>query len=95
MKKFIITNIDNYKYTLLDDKGNTFKLNLEFLDIDYSLQINDTLYLSSTIANNPKNFYTFGPLNSKYGKPLSPENAEDILIIDNHKSKIYVKRLYG
>lgn len=95
MKKFTITNIDNYKYTLSDDKDNTFKLNLEFLDIDYSLQVNDILYLSNTIVNNSKSFYTFGPLNSKYGKTLSPENADDILIIDNHESKIYVKRLYG
>ena len=95
MKKFIITNINNYKYTLSDDKEKTFELNLEFLDVDYKLQVNDMLYISNNIANNPKNFYTFGPLNSKYGKTLSPENADDILIIDNHKSKIYVKRLYG
>ena len=91
MKKYTITKIDNYKYTLLDEKDNIYEINLELMNINYKLQVNDILY-ASNFTNHTQ--YTYGPLNGPYGKDLST-NKEDVLIIDNYKEKIYLQRYYG
>ncbi len=91
MKKYTINKIDNYKYTLLDEKDNIYEINLELINVNYKLKVNDILY-ASNFTNHTQ--YTYGPLNSIYGKDLSP-NKEDVLIIDNYKEKIYLQRYYG
>ncbi len=86
MKKYIIEKIGKYNYTLIDEEENIYEINLEILDISYHLK--DILYFNN-FSNHTQ--YTFGPLNSKYGK----NTQEDVLIIDNHKEKIYLQRYYG
>ena len=65
MKKLLILEIDKYIYTLRDDNNNKYILNLDFFEVQPS--VNDIIYIDEELLNQ-KNFYTFGPLEGEYGK---------------------------
>ena len=86
---------DNYVYELQNSEGKTYSLNLEFLDTD----INPILFFNSELLNPSYGgyslAYTFGNLNSKYGKAnISLDDVDVIKVIHNNKEN-YLKRIYG
>ena len=99
MKKLKIIKKDNYIYTLEDKENNQYTLNIEFQDIDTIPSINNYIYMSEELLD--KNYeeystmYTFGPLDSSYGRKIKDENNPDIIRIDIQDKSIYLKRLYG
>ena len=95
MKKLLITNIQNFTYEVEDHLKNSYHLTLSFQNANYNPQINDILYLSETTFKDKDMLLTFGPLYSIYGKDLTADNYDDILIIDNQKERIYLQRYYG
>ncbi|MEE3343022.1 MAG: hypothetical protein VZS44_02915 [Bacilli bacterium] len=99
MKKLKIIKRDNFMYTFIDDKNKEYTINIEFQDIDTLPKINDYIYISEKLLDKNyqeySNIYTFGPLDSSYGRIIDDENNPDIIRIDIGKNSIYLKRLYG
>ena len=99
MLKLDIVNIDNYLYNLKDEENNNYKLNLDFFDIKEKLKIGDCIYISEELLD-PKfegysTSYTFGSLDSKYGKSNIEIRDIDVIKIETDHKEIYLKRLYG
>lgn len=99
MKKLKIINNDNYLYDLEDESKNKYTLNLEFHDIKERINVGDYIYISAELLN-PKyagysTSYTFGKLDSKYGKENISMNDIDVIKIETNNLEIYLKRLYG
>lgn len=99
MKKLEIIEINNYEYHLKDDNNKTYIINIEFQDIDIKPNINDYIYISEELLDKHykeySNFYTFGSLNSSYGRQTEEDNDVDIIAISINDKKTYMKRLYG
>ena len=99
MKKIKIIKKDKYIYTLKDNNNKQYTLNLEFIDIDTMPDKNDYIYISEKLLDKNykeySNMYTFGPLDSSYGRIIDNENNPDIIRIDIGKNSIYLKRFYG
>ncbi|MBR3161129.1 MAG: hypothetical protein IKF19_00155 [Bacilli bacterium] len=99
MKKLKIVNKKNSLYILEDNNKIKYKFNIEFQDINIIPNINDYIYLSKVLLDNNyneySNMYTFGSLDSSYGRNIINENSPDIIRIDIKEKSIYLKRLYG
>ncbi len=99
MKKLKIINKDNYLYTLEDKDNNRYIFNLEFQEISIMPDINDFIYISKKLLDKNyeeySNMYTFGPLDSSYGRKINNENNLNIIKLDIKDKIIYLKRLYG
>ncbi len=99
MIKLKIVNKDSYKYDLKDEDKHNYNLNLEFFDIEEKLKIGDYIYMNKELLN-PKydgysTNYTFGSLESKYGKENILITDIDVIKVVVDKMEIYLKRLYG
>lgn len=99
MIKLEITNLDNYLYTLTDERGKNYTFNLDFLDIQDKPQIGDYIEISEELLN-PKyegysTYYTFGGLDSKYGREITSEDDIDSIKVIKNELEIRLKRLYG
>ena len=94
MKKLEIIKVDKYTYTLQDKNSNDYELILDFQNIEEQPQIGNYIYMDETILES-KNFYTFGKLNSEYGRKIENENDKDLIILETNNKKYYLKRLYG
>lgn len=99
MVKLKILNINNYEYNLIDEKEKKYTLNLEFFDLEKSPKIGDYIYMSVELLNPrysgfSKN-YTFGSLESKYGKENISLTDVDVIKVVISNLEIYLKRLYG
>ena len=99
MVKLKINNISNYDYELEDTKENKYTLNIEFLDIEEKPKVGDYISISEELLN-PRyeeysTNYTFGSMDSEYGKDnLSPLDI-DVIKLEIDKKEILLKRLYG
>jgi hypothetical protein len=99
MIKLEIIDIENYLYKIKDEENIIYTLNIEFLDLMKKLQVGDCIYLSSELLN--KNYegystsYTFGDLNSQYGKKDIQLTDADVIKLEMRDSETYLKRLYG
>ena len=99
MKKLEIINKNNYEYNLRDEEQHTYNLYLDFLDLIDKPCVGDYIYINNELLN-PKyegysTHYTFGNLESKYGRAnLSMDDIDVIRVIMN-EMEIYLKRLYG
>ena len=97
--KLDVIEIENYVYVLEDEKKQRFTLNLEFLDIDAKIQVGDTICMSKELLN--RNYdgystsYTFGNMESKYGKNGISKDDVDVIKLISGDKEIYLKRLYG
>lgn len=94
-----IVGIDNYEYKLKDENENNYILNLEFLDIKEKLKIGNYLYINEELLNTNydgySTSYTFGNIESNYGKDnISIDDIDVIKIVIDDK-EILLKRLYG
>lgn len=100
MLKLKIIDKNKYVYNLLDEKSERkYEMNLEFLNIENQPEIGNYIYMKKELLN-PKyegysTSYTFGELESKYGKEnIIIEDIDVIKLIEDEK-EIYLKRLYG
>ena len=99
MVKLKIINKNNYDYTLKDEEGRIYNFNLEFLDVEEKIEVGDYISFSEQLLN-PKYegysaSYTFGNLDSKYGKSNIELNDIDVIRVEENEKSIYLKRLYG
>lgn len=99
MIELTILKKDNYVYILQDSKDKKYTLNLEFLDTDINPEEGDTLIFNSELLNPSYDgyslAYTFGNLDSKYGKNnISIDDTDAIKVIHKNKEN-YLKRIYG
>ena len=99
MIKLKIVNKDNYMFSLKDDKDNRYEFNIEFFDIEVEPKIGDYISIATELLN-PKyagysTNYTFGSIESKYGKDKIQLNDIDVIKLETEDKEIYLKRLYG
>ena len=94
MKKLEIIKVDKYTYTLQDKNNNNYELIIDFQNIEEQPQSGNYIYIDETILES-KNFYTFGKLNSEYGRKIENENDKYLIILETNNKKYYLKRLYG
>jgi len=99
MIKLEIIKKDNYVYELKDQDENQYTLNLEFFDIQNEIKVGDYIQISAELLK-PKysgysTSYTFGSLESKYGKNNIRLDDIDVIKVITEEKEIYLKRLYG
>ena len=88
IKKYTIQNIDELRYTLIDD--NNKKIELTIIFTDYRPSIGDVIYLWNSIIKD-NTILEFGKLTS------DDKNAteEDIIKIISNGKEINLQRYYG
>ena len=95
--KLQVQEVDNDKYTLIDDNSNQYTFNLYFYEIDSS-NINN-IYMSKELLDSNyyeySNTYNFGPIGKVYGRKLSNKTIQDVIILDKDNDKIILQRYYG
>lgn len=99
MIKLKIVNIDGYQYYLEDEDKHNYIFNLEFLDVEEDIKVGNFINISAELLN-PRyagysTNYTFGSLESKYGKDKIKLNDIDVIKIETEDKEIYLKRIYG
>lgn len=94
-----IDKINKNLYTLKDIEGTTYEIVLKFLDIDFTLDIGDSLYMNEKMLDERyegySTYYTFGNLNNSYGKEDISIKDIDIIRVTSKNKTILLKRLYG
>lgn len=97
MIKLTIKNIEKYCYTLEDESKNIYISNIEFYDLNKSLEVNDLIYINNALLPELSNqLLCFGSLDEKYGRNINKNYDKDLLIIEyKNKERCYLKRLYG
>ena len=88
MKKLIIKEVNNYNYSLIDDKNNNYQLNIEFYS-KYKPQVNDIIYLDDSILEEI-NLYVFDEVFDTRNIDIS----DFIKVVSNDK-EYYFQRRYG
>lgn len=97
--RLTIEKINGFEYILEDEYHHVYTFNLEFLDLEKSLQERDEIDMNAELLN-PKyegysTSYTFGSLDSAYGKNNLPLDDIDVIKVATDEKEIYLKRLYG
>lgn len=99
MIKLEIISKNNYEYEVKDEKEKTYILNLEFCDIKDKPKEGDYICISEELLDSLydgySTNYTFGELDSIYGKENVKINDIDVIKLIMNKNEIYLKRLYG
>lgn len=99
MKKLVIVKQDNYEYFFRDENANEYILNIEFLDIEQKPKTGDYIYIHDELLNPQYEGYslnyTFGRIESKYGKQKIEVDDIDLIKIVVSNKGIMLKRLYG
>lgn len=93
MKKLTIKDKEDYIYYLIDD-NNEYELKIEFYDLNILPKKGDNFYLDEKLLRE-KILLSFGLINNNDGKDINLLKEDEILILDNGKEKIYLKRYYG
>lgn len=97
--KLRIIEINGYNYELLDQSGQRYKLNLEFIDLFEDPKEDDFIVMDDCLLNprykNYSHSYTFGPLDSEYGKEKVTQADPDQIVIIVDEEETVLKRLYG
>ena len=93
MKKVTIKDKEDYIYYLIDD-NNEYELKIEFYDLNILPKKGDSFYLDEKLLRE-KILLSFGLINNNDGKDINLLKEDEILILDNGKEKIYLKRYYG
>lgn len=94
----IINNV-RYIYNLEDKNEKKYVLNLEFFDINEKPKKGDYIYINGELLNKEydgySTSYTFGSLESQYGKASISMDDIDVIRVVINGMEIYLKRLYG
>lgn len=99
MIKLEIVGRDDCLFKLKDDTDKLYTICLKFLDIKEDFKIGDYISISAELLN-PRyagysTNYSFGSLESKYGKDKIELYDIDVIKIETEDKEIYLKRLYG
>lgn len=84
-----------YNYRLKDENGQSYKLNMEFYDLENPVQVGDLLYSNEELLKEENTFFSFGSLVGKYGRKITSSSDIDIVVLVNNQKEIYLKRFYG
>lgn len=99
MKKLMITNKNNYVYDFKDENDQNYTLNLEFLDLEEDVKVGDYICVNEKLLDKSydgySTSYTFGGLESKYGKANILMDDVDVIKVGIDDKEIFLKRLYG
>lgn len=99
MIKLEIEKIEGYIYTLKDETGKVYSLNLDFFEIEENIKIGDFIFFNEELLNKKydgySTSYTFGNLENKYGKSNILIDDIDVIRLITDDKEIYLKRLYG
>lgn len=94
-----IDKINKKLYTLKDIDGISYEFVLEFLDIDFTLDIGDVIHMNEQLLDECyegyNSCYIFGDLNNSYGKANISISDIDIIRVTSKNKTILLKRLYG
>lgn len=94
-----IESIDNYIYILKDEQERKYTLNLEFIDMEERVKVGDSICMKEELLDKKyegySKCYTFGNLESEYGKANLQEGDIDIIKVILDDKEITLKRLYG
>lgn len=93
--KLEIVNMDEYLYHFKGEDNKKIVLNIEFVDIEYKPQNGDCIWFDTSLLKEKNNLYTFGDLESEYGRANLSLDDADIIKIETKDKEIYLKRLYG
>ena len=97
--KLRIIEINGYNYEVVDQTGQRYKLNLEFMDVLEQPKEDDYIIMEECLLNPEyekySHSYTFGPLDSKYGKENITQADPDQIVIIVDNEEVVLKRLYG
>ena len=88
MYKLIIQEINNYDYTLIDEKENIYNKNIEFYS-KYKPQVNDILYVDDSIVKEV-NLYAFDEVYDTKNVDI-----KDIIKVVSNDKEYYFQRRYG
>ena len=99
MFKLEILEKNGYTFNFKDSNNKLYTLNIELLDVKENIKAGDFISISAELLN-PKYAgyslnYTFGNLESKYGKENIQLDDIDVIKIETEDKEIYLKRLYG
>lgn len=101
MKKLKIVEINDANYTLIDDEEKTYNLVIDFLDIERLPKENDIIIINEKLLDKKYEdycfMYTFGNLDSKYGrnKEILQEAEKMRIVYKDDNKEVLLKRLYG
>ena len=99
MIKLEIIKIENYLYLLKSEDGKEYSINIELLDMEKELKEGDYININEELLNQKydgySTSYTFGNLESEYGKSNISIEDTDVIKIETDELEIYLKRLYG
>ena len=94
-----IENINKNLYTLKDEEDITYELVLKFLDLNVTPVVGDSISISEELLREDyegySTFYTFGSLDSTYGKANISLTDIDVIKLNVGNKTIFLKRLYG
>ena len=93
MQKLVINKIDNYNYELQDKDDNIYNINMEFYDLEKTVQVGDVLYMDEDLLK--EKILNFGSLNNECGKVITDSSDKDIIVLVINNEKNYIKRIYG
>lgn len=94
-----IEKINKNLYKLKDNNENIYEVALKFLDIDIVPNVGDIIYMNEQLLSDNyegySSFYTFGSLESIYGKANVSLGDIDVIELCSTGRTLYLKRLYG
>ena len=88
MRKLVVQKVEQYDYSLVDENGVVYQLNIEFYT-KYKPKINDIVYVDEKLLEEV-NLYAFGEL-EKTGNI----EEKDIIKVVNKENEYYFQRVYG
>lgn len=96
MKTLVITNREEYLYTIVSD-DREYKVNMEFYGLNEDVCKDNILIVSDELFTSMINdkIINFGSIDSKYGKAKEELKDSDIVILKNGEKTIYLKQVFG
>ena len=100
MVKLKVTNIDTYIYELEEEKDDKkYEFNLEFINTEVKVSIGDYICVNRKLLDpnyeGYSKMYTFGNMDSMYGRGDLTEDDVDVIIVNQENKEILLKRIYG
>ena len=95
MKKLVVDKIVDYNYFLRDKDEKIYNLNIEFYDLESSVETGDYIYINEELLKEENVSFSFGPLSGEYGRKLTSSSDKDIVVLISNNEKLYLKRYYG
>lgn len=99
MKELRIISIEHdFIYVVEDDEENEYELNLEFQG-EEKADMGDTIVMDERLLDSQYEgycgSYTFGNMESPYGRSGLEEGSPDVIRVVKPDKEILLKRLYG